>query len=177
MAVPFAKINALVTAERQDMETRDIVSKVAKALVGKRAYSVMRDYDKRMENLHRSDAGSALLSCISDCPLDAELYIDICEPVSIWQVIRGVTPSGRFRNILNNLAKAKAMHRDSVVVFKVKHLGPWVAYNTADPYRTSTPRIVIPSSVPGQSSITVMPLTNYSAMWEAKRGEINDGWK
>jgi hypothetical protein len=175
-AVPFAKINALVQEDRKDRDVREILYKLAKALTGKSAYRVMQDYDQRMSHLSREEAGAALMSCIPDNPLDAELYVDIAEPISIVQLMKGVTAKSKVRRILAHLAQADSMGREGVVVFKVRHLGAWVAYNTADPYNISTPRVVLPSTMRGQASITIMPLDNYGAMWAARRGE-NDGWK
>ena len=171
MAVPFAKMHAAVTAERRDRETRDALSKLAKALVGKYAYKAMRDYDQRMCDLTIKDAGDAFMSCVPDNPLHAELHIDINKPVSIITILRGDFSKGELNSILLKLAKSYSRKCEALVLFKVKHLGIWVAYNTADPFPLSIPRLVVPSTCRGQNAITIMPLSTYIKMWNAKRGD------
>lgn len=177
MAVPFAKMHAAVLSERRDREVRDLLNKFAKAVVGKAAFRLMRDYDQRMLNLPISEAGDTFLSCLEINPLNADLYVDISQPVSIVTVLRGDLQKNTLRNIFLHLAKSASVQRDAVVIFKVKHLGAWVAYNTADPFPMSLPRIVIPSTVKNQSAVTLMPLNNYTKMWQAKRGEAEDASK
>ena len=177
MAVPFAKIHAAVLSERKDREVRDLLNKLAKAVVGKDAYRLMRDYDQRMLNLSIKDAGDAFLSCMNDNPFNADLYVDISQPVSIITVLRGDLSKNTLRNIFLHLAKSVAVQREAVVVFKVKHLGAWVAYNNADPYPSSLPRIVIPSTAKNQNSVTLMPMNNYMKLWQMKRGEVEDASK
>ena len=177
MAVPFAKMHAAVVSERRDREVRELINKFAKAVVGKAAYKLMRDFDQRMIGLPISDAGDAFLSCMDENPLNADLYVDITQLVSIVTVLRGDLQKNTLRNIFLHLAKSAAKQRDAVVIFKVKHLGAWVAYNTADPVQSSLPRIVVPSTVRNQTAITLMPLNNYTKMWQLKRGEVEDAGK
>ena len=177
MTVPFAKIHAAVLSERKDREVRDLLNKLAKAVVGKDAYRLMRDYDQRMLNLSIKDAGDAFLSCMNDNQFNADLYVDISQPVSIITVLRGDLSKNTLRNIFLHLAKSAAVQREAVVVFKVKHLGAWVAYNNADPYPSSLPRIVIPSTAKNQNSVTLMPMNNYMKLWQMKRGVFEDASK
>lgn len=177
MAVPFAKMHAAVVSERRDREVRELLNKFAKAIVGKAAYRLMRDYDQRMLNLSINDAGDALLSCMEENPLNADLYVDIANPVSIITVLRGDLQKNTLRNIFLHLAKSVGNQREAIVIFKVKHLGAWVAYNTADPYPSSLPRIVIPSTAKNQNSVILMPMNNYTKLWQAKRGETEDAVK
>lgn len=172
MVVPFARTHAAVLADRRERDVRDILSKLAKALVGKNSYKVMKDYDSKMCDLTIHDAGDAFMASIPDNPLNADLYVDTGVPVSIISLLKGDVSKGGLRSILTYLAKSYAKKTEAVVVFKVKHLGSWVAYNTADPFPMSIPRIVLPSSQRGQSAITIMPMTTYIKMWNTKRGEI-----
>lgn len=171
MAVPFAKLHAAVCADRRERDVRDIASKLTKALVGRGASRVMRDYDSRMQDTHISDAGTALMSCIPDNPLIADLYIDTGKPVSIISILNGNFNKGDGQRILALLAKSFSQGMEAVVVFRVRHMGVWVAYNTADPFPLSIPRLVVPSSRAGQSAITMMPMSGYMKMWNLKRGD------
>lgn len=177
MAVPFAKTHAAVLSDRLDREVRELLFKFAKAVVGKQAYQLMRDWDQRMIGLSVNDAGDAFLSCMQDNPLNADLYVDPHQPVSIITVLKGDLKIAALRRIFMHLAKSAAEQRDAVVIFKVKHLGAWVAYNTADPYNASIPRIVLPATNKGQSAVSLMPLNNYVKMWELKRGVFEDASK
>jgi hypothetical protein len=175
MAVPFAKMKAAVTAVRKEYDVRDILNKLAKALVGKYSYKVMQDYDKRMVDLSLNDAGTAFMSCIPENPLMADLYIDTGNPVSIITLLKGDTQNKDIRSLLMRFAKSAAVRSEAVVVFRVKHLGVWVAYNTADPIQMSVPRLILPSNTKGQNAITIMPMTTYIKMWDTKRGDLENG--
>lgn len=170
MTVPFARLKAAVNKERQDGEVRTVLGKLAKALVGKKAFKVMRDYDQRMCDLTSKDAGEAFLSCIPDCPLNAELFVDVGQPLSVVSLFSGAQGIQR---ILKHIAAAYAKRAEAVVLFKVRHFGFWVAYNTADPYPVSVPRIVFPAQSKGMSAVTFMPLATYLRMWEEKIGGVD----
>ena len=171
MGVPFAKMHAAVVADRREREVRGILNNLAKALVGEGSYKLMRDYDQRMVDLRLEDAGQAFMSCVPDNPLSVELHVDITNPVSIITLLKGDFKKGELQRILTKMAQSMASGYESLVVFKVKHLGAWVAYNTADPFPMSVPRIVVPSSMKGHSAITIVPMPTYIKMWNAKRGE------
>ena len=171
MAVPFAKMHAAVVSDRREREVRTTLVKLAKALVGKQSYQVMRDYDQRMCDLSLKDAGGAFMSCVPDNPLYADLYIDINNPVSIITLLKGDFKKGELKSILTRMAESYGRSTEAVVIFKVRHLGIWVAYNTADPYPVSIPRITIPSAQRGCSAITIMPMSTYIKLWEYKRGD------
>lgn len=168
--VPFARFQAAVNTDRKERETREVLSKLAKALVGNQAARVMREYDSRIADSGMKDPGAAFMSCIPDNPLYAELYVDTGAPISMITLLRGDPTTSAFRRVLGYMARAYNEGKESVVLFKVKHLGFWVAYNTADPASLAIPRIVIPATAKGISAITAMPIYSYIELWQRRVG-------
>lgn len=174
MSVPFAKTHIALVAERKSFETREALFKLARAFVGSKAAKLMIDYDRLSADYGRTqNAGGLFASCFSELPIKAEIFVHTGQAVSLLSILRGTVSKGSLREVLLYFAKVAASQDDALVIFKVKHLGFWVAYNTPDPVRCSVPRVVIPSTKEGQSSVTMMPLTEYTKMWEIKKGEPN----
>ena len=174
MAVPFAKTHVALKAERKNFETREALFKLARAFVGSKAARLMADYDRLSTDYGKTqNAGGIFASCFSELPIKAEIYVHTGSPVSLLSILRGAVSRGALREVLLYFAQAAVAHEDALVLFKVKHLGYWAAYNAPDPIRCNVPRVVIPSTREGQSSITMMPLTEYAKMWEIKKGALN----
>ena len=174
MAVPFAKTHVALLAERKTFETREVLFKLAKAFVGNKAAKLMADYDRLYVDFGKAqNAGAIFASCFSELPIKADIYVHAGSAVALLSILRGTVSKGPLRDVLLYFAQAAASQEDALVLFKVKHLGFWIAYNTPDPIRCNVPRVVIPSTKNGQSSITMMPLTEYTKMWELKKGAVN----
>lgn len=171
MAVPFARTHTALQAERKAFETREALFKLAKAFVGPKAAKLMADYDNISSQIgNKQNAGSIFASCFNELPVRADILVHTGQPVSLLSVLRGNFKKGAMNTLLLLFAQADAEGSPALILFKVKHLGWWVGYNMPDPVRCSVPRLVIPSIADGQTSLTLLQLSEFVKMWELKKG-------
>jgi hypothetical protein len=113
-------------------------------------------------------------SCLSILQDTVDIYL-IQEPVSMLALIKGDLFKNKMLNrMLMSFGKSAKIGNSAIVVFKVKHLGNYVAYNMEDPITVPIPRILIPSTGTNQQAITIMPMTSYSKIWAKQRGDENE---
>lgn len=102
---------------------------------------------------------------------NADLYI-VDQPVSMIKLLKGdLFKNKTITNILMNFAKSNKHDMGAIVLFRVKHLGTYIAYNMADPAHVPIPRLVLPSSEKHQSAISIMPISTYAEMCNKARGD------
>lgn len=172
MAVPFAKTHTALQAERKNFETREALFKLAKAFAGPKASRLMADFDNISAQVgNRQNAGSIFASCFNELPIKADIIVYTGQPVSLLAMLRGNFKKGSMRELLLLFAQADAQGSPALILFKVRHLGWWVGYNTPDPVRCSVPRLVVPSTKDGQNGLTLLQLSEFINMWNLKKGE------
>lgn len=174
MAVPFSKMQVAVREQREQFQNREMLSSLAKAICGRSAYRVMRDFEAMMANRPDEDPVLLFRSCIPILQDTVDIYL-IQEPVSMLSLIKGDLFKNKTLNkMLMCFGKSAKIGSSAIIVFKVKHLGNYVAYNMEDPITVSIPRILIPSTEKNQQAITIMPMTSYNKVWAKQRGDENE---
>lgn len=158
--VPFASLKVAVNLDSKEREIREMLSAFTKAITGRSTYKVMQDYDKIMSEIPNTNPGEALLSCIKDNKFNGELFV-INDSISILQLFKAdFTKNDTLRKIMNCFASAASRGESAGVLFKVRHLGLYVAYNIQIP-STPVARLVLPSSIRNQAAIQFMPIKNF----------------
>lgn len=158
--VPFAALKVAVNTDSKEREIRDMLSVFAKAITGRSTYKVMQDYDKLMSELPSTNPAEALMSCIKDNKFNGELYV-INESISILQLFKAdFNKCSTLQKIMRCFANSASRGESAGVLFKVKHLGLYIAYNVQIP-STPVPRIVLPSVAKNMASIQFMPIKNF----------------
>lgn len=169
MGVPFKKMQLAVRNERRELLIRDMLSQFAKALNKRSVSRVMRDFDDAYASRPEDSPANVFMSCHPQMP-NADLYI-VDQPVSMLKLLKGdLFKNKTITNILMNFAKSNKNNMGAIVLFRVKHLGTYVAYNIADPAYVPIPRLVLPSSELHQSAISIMPITTYAEMCSRAKG-------
>lgn len=169
MGVPFKKMQLAVRNERRELLIRDMLSQFAKALNKRSVSRVMRDFDDAYTSRPEDSPANVFMSCHPQMP-NADLYI-VDQPVSMIKLLKGdLFKNKTITNILMNFAKSNKNNMGAMVLFRVKHLGTYVAYNIADPTYVPIPRLVLPSSELHQSAISIMPITTYAEMCSRAKG-------
>jgi hypothetical protein len=162
MAVPFGKMTRkVVDNEAQDYEIRDMLRSFAKVMFDNPS-KIMRDFDKVSIDYPRGSEGSAFMSVLPESHLDCDCKV-LLGRTSILSLLAGkVSSSPEIKKLLTHFGNSATRGEHLLILFKVKHLGLFVAHNMALPY-TSTPRIVIASSAKGTDAIQIQSLKSFAA--------------
>ena len=162
MAVPFGKMTKkVIDQEAQDYEIRDMLRSFAKAMFDNPS-KIMRDYDKVSADYSRGSEGSAFMSVLPDSNLDCDCKVMLGK-TSILSLLAGkVSSSPEMKRILTHFGNSAALGEHLLLLFRVKHLGLFVAHNMPMQY-TSTPRIVIASTMKGTDAIQIQSIKSFAA--------------
>lgn len=158
--IPFAALKVAVNTDSKEREIRDMLSMFAKAITNKSAHKIMQDYDRLLSEMPNTNPAEALMSCIKDNKFNGDLYV-LNESISILQLFKAdFNKCNTLQKIMSCFAKSANKGEAAGVLFKVKHLGVYVAYNVQIP-STPVPRIVFPSNIKNMASIQFMPIKNF----------------
>lgn len=161
MAVPFGKLTKGIDAEAKAYEVRDMLRSFAKVMF-ENPSKIMRDFDRVSQDFGAGGEGTAFMSVIPDCNLECDCKV-LTGKVSILSLLAGrVSSSPELKRLLTQFGNSAAKGEHLLVLFKVKHLGIFVAHNMPFSY-TATPRIVIASSNKGTDAIQIQSLKSFAA--------------
>lgn len=158
MAVPFGKLK-VIDAEARSYEVRDMLKSFAKAMFD-RPGAIMQTFDSTVSDFSDNNEGNAFMAAVPNNPFDCDCYV-MPGRLSILSLLRGTSASADIQKLLKRFAISNSQGASLMILFKVKHLGIFVAHNMSLPY-TSTPRIVIASSNRGTDAIQIQSLSNFA---------------
>lgn len=138
-----------------------------KAIEPSSAYNTMKAADASMEGEPLSKFPNIVQACLVT---PQTFVLEVSTKPMLLSTLMHMEPlfqSEWFRDVATKMQQTlNESASDTLVVFKMKHNGVWVAHNITMP-QTAVTRIVLPAIAAGVPAIQVMPLAHFASDYKA----------
>ncbi len=170
MAIPIKPISGLRQAAKEMnrySEARAMLADFVKAVEPASAYNTMRAADASMEGETLSKFPSIVQACMK-VHLTFVLELSM-KPIllSTMMNMEALFNSEWFKDVAMKMKRVlDESASDTLVVFRMKNNGVYVAHNITMP-QTATTRIVLPAIAAGVPAIQVLPVEHFASDYKA----------
>lgn len=173
--IPMGKLASARNERKEFFQQAEIMSRFVEIVAGKKAKrSIM---DRAMEIAADRDSSEFAETVCACLPVDLPFCVQLSMLAPVRQQLllddKALKDSPLFRQLMEFLARADQQGNSGLLLFRVAFYGLYVAHNI-DMARSSSLRIVIPTSTDGMTNLQIMPLKTWEIDYKITNGEVEE---